>query len=226
MGNCCGCNPLKTNSLNDTEPIDKARLISSNFSCESDTLKDEDPIRNLMQIVGKDFNKLQVINAYQLTGKNQHDTINYLYNNGYTNIGANDDFKYDTYVNANKDSKTTLTNSLHLLRLIKYIRIDVDTGDYKIDDDDMNICQLLDDYLYLQQYHNTDNEFEYIYYQLGGFCDIQTCDVFKRNHNNSNTFTGYDTSRYQILDKIHCFYCHTFDIGLRLTQQERDILHD
>eukprot|EP01084_Bolivina_argentea_P011996 22478_1 len=78
----------------------------------------------------------------------------------------------------------------------------------------------IDDFLHLLSNHdNNRNEFEYIYNHLGGFCDIQTCQPFKRNFKNKNMKKSNDVNR-QIVDKIHCFYRHSFDTGYKLSSTD------
>ena len=61
-------------------------------------------------------------------------------------------------------------------------------------------------------------------------CNIKTCEMIKRNYRNKQS-TSIDTNRrkmyfnfsssreiitQQLLDKIHCYLCHSYDIGLRI----------
>eukprot|EP01083_Nonionella_stella_P010647 30279_1 len=111
---------------------------------------------------------------------------------------------------------------------------------YNNDDDaiNYNIESVLNNFEHLMQMHNNvdhhdlSGDFEYIYYALGGFCDITTCERFKRHQmyrdrdSSSNVQRLKDiynvdddteVTRKQIMDKIHCFYRHCYDIGNRLT---------
>eukprot|EP01083_Nonionella_stella_P193956 715750_1 len=187
----------------------------------------EEAIDKIVALVGADFDRLQVINAYQLTGNDYHATIEHLYNNGYTNIGfdqppMNKHDKCDQNIQNHTSCATDLMSCVQLNRLSKVVR--VDNGDYKVCMDDIKINQVLDDYLYLQHHHSADDQFEHIHDRLGTCCTIYECDIFKRNHNRETTATGHDACYQQILDKIHCFYAHTFDIGYRLTEKERSLL--
>eukprot|EP01083_Nonionella_stella_P135227 411352_1 len=102
-----------------------------------------------------------------------------------------------------------------------------------------NIQSVLDNFGHLMQKHNHNehdpaDEFESIHKALGGFCNIKTCKRFKRHQ----LYRGRDTSAIvsqntlkdiynvdddtevthkQIMDKIHCFYRHCYDVGNRLT---------
>eukprot|EP01084_Bolivina_argentea_P237137 398636_1 len=97
--------------------------------------------------------------------------------------------------------------------------------DQKIDTsiiDTLNISQILDDYLHLMQHHDEDKQFDFISSILSQ-CKISTCNGFKRNHfdrfNNIN-YINSSNSTLQILDKIHSYFCHSYDIGLRLTTKQ------
>eukprot|EP01084_Bolivina_argentea_P105210 188343_1 len=101
--------------------------------------------------------------------------------------------------------------------------------------DKIDIKLLLNDFLYLLNNYNNDDQFECIYNTLCCVCNIKNCKIFRRNYRNRNNdkfirtiypiYGTYDTVKVQILDKIHCFYSHTFDIGFRLSQKDRLLLH-
>eukprot|EP01084_Bolivina_argentea_P281968 482552_1 len=97
---------------------------------------------------------------------------------------------------------------------------------FNVDDVDINF--IFQVFVFLMNKHNTDEEFEVIFNALGGFCDVNNCKAFQRNYRNRcnlniNHYNDkYKQSTYQILDKIHCYYMHTFDLGYRLHQEERD----
>eukprot|EP01083_Nonionella_stella_P055353 146029_1 len=81
-------------------------------------------------------------------------------------------------------------------------------------------------FLHLLEEHDTHNDFEAIYKSLGGSCDISMCCKFKRNHRNRSNFNVYKEcnndcvliTKIQILDSIHCYYSHCFDIGNRFNK--------
>eukprot|EP01084_Bolivina_argentea_P186222 321031_1 len=79
-------------------------------------------------------------------------------------------------------------------------------------------------------YH--DKDFENIYNDLPS-CSLKDCEIFKNNYRDRNSDTEselYKTdekvSYQQLLDKLHCYYLHTFDIGRRLTTQDREQFGD
>eukprot|EP01083_Nonionella_stella_P286732 975871_1 len=86
-----------------------------------------------------------------------------------------------------------------------------------------NIGEILNDFLYLMHHHD-GKEFEYIYTQLDT-CDIASCHAFRRRNDKIITHDkntdSKDVASHQILDKIHCYYQHCYDIGNRLLSHER-----
>eukprot|EP01083_Nonionella_stella_P118834 354870_1 len=88
-------------------------------------------------------------------------------------------------------------------------------------DDQMaaNIQQILNDYLYVMDTHNDDHLFEAIAGALGA-CDASKCKIFDRNYRNLNTVNDALPQR-KIMDKIHCYWQHCYDIGNKLSLKER-----
>eukprot|EP01084_Bolivina_argentea_P008857 16558_1 len=99
---------------------------------------------------------------------------------------------------------------------------------------------LLNDFNHLLFTHS--NEGEEIYNSLkkkiynDNTCNLSRCIMMKRNRRNrdrisneyllNELYFNTDTTIQQILDSIHCFYLHTFDIGFKLTKAERQsIMH-
>eukprot|EP01084_Bolivina_argentea_P266214 451465_1 len=74
---------------------------------------------------------------------------------------------------------------------------------------EMNISEVINDYLHLFQSHNESDQFECIMKQLK-HCNISTCQSFRRHNRdrNNNFDQKYTDVRTQILDKIHCYYYH------------------
>eukprot|EP01084_Bolivina_argentea_P172004 297963_1 len=92
--------------------------------------------------------------------------------------------------------------------------------------DDVNCSQITSDYLHLLNCHNSsDEEFEFIYNKFG-FCQIQKCQMFRRNNRDrmkERTFTDHQkVIAQQILDKIHCFYCHCYDVGNKINTKQTE----
>eukprot|EP01084_Bolivina_argentea_P009388 17539_1 len=91
--------------------------------------------------------------------------------------------------------------------------------------DNINRIQVVNDFLHLINCHNSDEQFEYIFNELG-HCDISKCKRFRRNNRNRAILNDvaeplhYQNKEnivwYQIMDKIHCHFQHCYDIGNRL----------
>eukprot|EP01084_Bolivina_argentea_P142508 250353_1 len=107
---------------------------------------------------------------------------------------------------------------------------------------EVDIVSLLDDFVHLINNHcKSDESFEYIFNTFG-VCDITKCKLFQRNnrerHKCRNTtfrnelYSSYknisnvDIARHQIIDKIHCYFSHCFDIGHRLSLKEKLFVHN
>eukprot|EP01083_Nonionella_stella_P155483 502307_1 len=90
-----------------------------------------------------------------------------------------------------------------------------------------NIRAVLNHYLHSLHKHNSDEHYESITNQLC-HCDISKCKSFERiyrktsddNHTSSRSVNG------QIIDKIHCYYSHSFDVGYRLRSSEKQYLRN
>eukprot|EP01084_Bolivina_argentea_P185445 319784_1 len=100
----------------------------------------------------------------------------------------------------------------------------------KLNIEEININIILNHFLHLIDAYKND-EFELIYDTLGGFCDIEQCNIFKRNHRDRCQYNNVERKvndkialHVAILDKIHCFYSHSFDIGHRVTVNEKNSL--
>eukprot|EP01083_Nonionella_stella_P025711 70828_1 len=91
-----------------------------------------------------------------------------------------------------------------------------------------HIHLLLDDFLHLLSMHQ--NQFDIITHRFG-VCDINQCNIIRRNYRNRNTKMNQTTHHLenacmQILDKIHCYYSHCYDIGNKLTSKDHAIINE
>eukprot|EP01084_Bolivina_argentea_P261820 442610_1 len=86
--------------------------------------------------------------------------------------------------------------------------------------DDQTLSDILEDYLHSIDQHSSDVAFEYIFNQLQ-ICQVGKCEIFKRNHRDRNKTNQFQYDN-DILDKIHCYYCHSVDTGHRLLIQDRN----
>eukprot|EP01084_Bolivina_argentea_P253301 425427_1 len=101
-----------------------------------------------------------------------------------------------------------------------------------------DVYNALNDFLHLLLQH--DDEFEFIFNNVGGYCDASSCQIFARHHrdryklqNNVDRCKLYHVqlgnaniheitiANIQIMDKIHCYFTHCFDIGNRFNHQQK-----
>eukprot|EP01084_Bolivina_argentea_P101582 182094_1 len=99
-------------------------------------------------------------------------------------------------------------NYNHTVRLIKVMnKYSVNTLNVQ----NVNILQILNDFLHLLENHCNNQEFELIARSLKS-CHAEKCGIFQRNFRNrsitTETTNSYTDAMVSILDKIHCFYQH------------------
>eukprot|EP01084_Bolivina_argentea_P092714 166776_1 len=121
-------------------------------------------------------------------------------------------------------------NCIHLAELLsimdRYNNRKIITKSYAT----ANSQSILNTFFHVLHKHNDDQQFECIFNSLHS-CDIKTCDFFKRNYRNKQARQNghiYDKNMMvycQILDKIHCYYQHCFDIGNKLSSKEKQSIH-
>eukprot|EP01084_Bolivina_argentea_P086165 155745_1 len=129
------------------------------------------------------------------------------------------------------DEKCNLQNCSGLKKLKQSLNIYRNNENDIFCNDNSNLC--LHNFFHLISKHKTDDDFEYIYNELGGFCDIKQCKIFERHHRNRREqFTNCNTKdidvivNQNILDKIHSYYCHCYDIGYKLNKTDKQILEN
>eukprot|EP01084_Bolivina_argentea_P125213 221869_1 len=86
--------------------------------------------------------------------------------------------------------------------------------------DNINISVTLNDFLHLIEQHDNDEQFKVIVDALE-HCDIMQCKIFRRNYRNRNANLLYQETnvvhcQMQILDKLHCYFEHCYDIGNKI----------
>eukprot|EP01084_Bolivina_argentea_P072007 130789_1 len=89
--------------------------------------------------------------------------------------------------------------------------------------DRTKILQILNDYLHLMGKHDDIDQFEYITNQLEN-CAMNECKILapdKRNRNELHDSIAY----YDIMDKIHCYYHHSYDSGYRLSIEDKENIY-
>eukprot|EP01084_Bolivina_argentea_P259739 438388_1 len=140
-------------------------------------------------------------------------------------------FFYDSYL----AGLAELTEQKHD---VKYINLRNSVYNMVNQNENYTDIDLLNDYHHLTTVHR--QQFENISVKLtqtafvDKHCNMLTCLPFMRNQRNRfNTQNNIMTELYkfendvtsqQLLDSIHCHFIHTFDIGYKLTQKERDMI--
>eukprot|EP01084_Bolivina_argentea_P092678 166716_1 len=90
------------------------------------------------------------------------------------------------------------------------------------------ITLVLDDYIHLITFHN-DN-LEDLYNSLSLVCDLQKCSAVMRNYRErfnqqqNDNICARDKALIDVMDQIHSYLVHTFDVGYRLTKSEKQII--
>eukprot|EP01083_Nonionella_stella_P169768 576369_1 len=158
------------------------------------------------------------------------------------------DYIHETKSN---DSNSNVTNSqcdieqcLPLKTLSSIMKLLKQCADYPFKSS-FNNKDILNLFHHLQLFHDNDKDFHIIYTACGGSCDIGTCQSFRRNYRNRNRFKqneahsalyGLATSNMtddekikfmlnaQIMDKIHCYFQHSYDIGYRLDTHQLQLI--
>eukprot|EP01083_Nonionella_stella_P035501 96858_1 len=94
-----------------------------------------------------------------------------------------------------------------------------------------DVLPLMDSFNHVLCHHNEAQDFEYIYDQLN-VCAVTQCCAIDRHYRNRNvnddpyehhapkSANDIKESICQILDKIHCFYQHSYDMGYRMRRDD------
>eukprot|EP01083_Nonionella_stella_P007022 20318_1 len=94
--------------------------------------------------------------------------------------------------------------------------------------------RLLNDYFHVivnhkHPYESYDNLYEQITSCIGTSCDIALCKCFERIETDAIKCTDHDTHTYKtdkeggtlhILDQMHCYFLHSYDVAMALPQKE------
>eukprot|EP01084_Bolivina_argentea_P076713 139064_1 len=102
-----------------------------------------------------------------------------------------------------------------------------------------NNIELMNDFNHLLSHHSNELEMEEIYNKLvkqiynNKSCGLAKCSFMRRNHRNRTLITKNeqilnelyhsceDIVSQQLLDRIHCYFLHSYDIGYKLTNQQK-----
>eukprot|EP01084_Bolivina_argentea_P118358 210015_1 len=89
---------------------------------------------------------------------------------------------------------------------------------------DRELIKTLNDFHHILSAHDNEKDFTFITNALG-VCNLDECDKYRRNTRDrcliSNIDHNIPTVATQILDKIHCHYFHSFNIGFKLKRSEK-----
>eukprot|EP01084_Bolivina_argentea_P071629 130175_1 len=124
----------------------------------------------------------------------------------------------DQYDDIKNNSSHCLHNCLFFKRFLQVMNMHSNKHT-----DDINIKNALDDYLHLLHEHDNDEDFEVIVNTLQ-CCNIRQCSGFKRNGRDRSKNDANEENAnmaLEILDKIHCYFMHSYDVGYRLTVDEK-----
>ena len=130
-------------------------------------------------------------------------------------------------IHSHCDKKKTVIDCPYYHRLIGFIsKYNQNISFYH---DSSTLRVILDDYLHLLHQHGTDEEFEQIANNLGE-CKLFKCQMFERNYHRKseqdNLLDNMDIVLMQIMDKIHCCFQHCYDLGMRFTKKQRQMIND
>eukprot|EP01084_Bolivina_argentea_P163701 284743_1 len=122
-----------------------------------------------------------------------------------------------------------LVCDMKLKKCSQFKRLKKVTDEFKnnkhVDNNDLQL--IYDDFFHLKDLHS--HQFEKIYNHFGGKCNAEQCSMFQR-HNCRNRQSEIheqkqiDNIADQIIDMIHCYYSHSFDIGNKLTNSEKKLM--
>eukprot|EP01084_Bolivina_argentea_P207850 354546_1 len=97
--------------------------------------------------------------------------------------------------------------------------------------DEEYLRSLVDDYMHLIHYHSTDEDFEWIFKKLKP-CNIVECQKIRRNQRDTDRIENdvclntVNMMYQNIYDKIHCHFCHCYDVGHRLSSEDKILVEN
>eukprot|EP01083_Nonionella_stella_P287243 977661_1 len=99
--------------------------------------------------------------------------------------------------------------------------------------DSESVMQIVNNYHHLMHRHDTDEEFEFITAKLMSYLDcdhgIAQCRMFARNYRDRSaerTDIDHVSVHTQIIDKVHCYLSHCYDVGYRISENARNDTND
>eukprot|EP01084_Bolivina_argentea_P174214 301764_1 len=140
-------------------------------------------------------------------------------------IRINDDVKEDVHINIMRDivcNGKSLDHCLCFDRIIPIMKKFNELGSENATQDEfinnVNTVELLDDYLHLMYQH--DSDFDIISNKL------PNCGAFQRIYRDRTKQETQLFKNQEMLDKIHCYFTHSQDIGHRLSKTDKSVIED
>eukprot|EP01084_Bolivina_argentea_P297395 512334_1 len=165
-------------------------------------------------LVSMGFDKEKAIIALQASNSNISVAVDYLTKECPPNNHS------DEYISTN----CFLSKCKSMQRMKQILNI----YEQQSDMNDLDINIILNDFLHLLQAHNDDIQFQHIFDVFNINCNASKCDKIQRNYMNKSTDYKHkhmvQCFQREILDRIHCFYCHSFDIGNRINRKEFEMI--
>eukprot|EP01084_Bolivina_argentea_P271049 461068_1 len=138
----------------------------------------------------------------------------------------------------------TLIDCVELKRLKKELYL---YSNENTSTDDIHIGDVLNDFVYvMKEFCDSDHNFDYIYNYMQMSCNLNQCKIAKRrnvrnkvqksidkiseptNHDHDKLIDDKQSSHEmvfeQIMDKIHCYFFHSYATAMRLTTNEKTIV--
>eukprot|EP01083_Nonionella_stella_P032365 88576_1 len=172
-------------------------------------------------LIAMGFSKAKSIEALKMAKFDVHDAAVILLSGVLPDTKENDDNLIDS--EGDCDGGSGSMNKCQYLTFLKgelekYYLNSIQHGSESSD----FVAKVLNCFHHLIQTHDSHNEFEDIYTALGGRCDISHCDKMQRNRRDrTKSVIGGVSFVRDIMDKIHCRFRHSYDMGYRLTKAER-----
>eukprot|EP01084_Bolivina_argentea_P274818 468538_1 len=168
--------------------------------------------------------------------QNYDDQLNILDNDGDNDENKHDDDQPDNYVaddhddlkdNNKQQNEEECNGDIKLCpslnRIIQLLKIYQNNNENHEKDLIGDYHHILVQHLSAENNTNTNNDtddnFELIYDMLvnnGIVCDLTKCKMYVRNNRNREVYESKISINEDLMDTIHCYFLHSFDIGFRI----------
>eukprot|EP01084_Bolivina_argentea_P016270 30477_1 len=108
------------------------------------------------------------------------------------------------------------------------------SDEYFEDSDSDKMCNILNAFHHVLQFHDSDQQFKQIYDELNKQCKYQSCKIYnrhnirRRHHHIEDEYKSnqstYAYTTQHILDKLHSFYLHSYDTCMRTRYTDMDVI--